>query len=164
MVKYIMGSNSKLIFLYPILLLLSIHTNAVSNPYGGGKVDILVRNSLPCFYLSNENLQGNYIINFLDFSNSQVSLYSYENTFLKRNITKETCISLEEFNFLRKSTLKLNTIYGVTLRNNRIGYRSEFCLAQKEGETIIEEVKNNQCYEPPKGMWQLIKEALNEYF
>lgn len=158
-----MVSSLKVLLVLPFIIT-ATNLYAISNPYRGGKVNISIKNGLPCFHISDSLSNGEYSLVILLPNNNGLTSWTYENTFEKKNASESSCILWGEKGFSNYQKPYFNVQYGVTFGTDRKAYHSDFCLAQKEGETIIQEVKNNQCYEPPKGMWQLIKEALNDYF
>lgn len=135
-----------LLFLIPCL------GQATSKP-DYGQVDIIVKNSQPCFYLSGYTRQvaqdsdPNKLVYAILFRGSR-DLFIVHNTYLDIPNNPQTCLPVSAMESLTaEATVIPNKPYGIELilgiendYSNGANYMSEFCLAEDKGRFSIVEV------------------------
>lgn len=153
---FFMGNKLKIIFFISLFLMTQVH--AMSNPYRGGEVGILIKNNLPCFYIPDPKEKGFFSITTVKFSSRQKIEWRYFGNFEDEHPSKDNCIVWKPNKISEPHEVIMDIPYIVTFgAAAEKGYLSRFCLTQRNGVTILQKARGTECYDPPKSKWQSFK-------
>ena len=164
--NFIMGKNlynTRNISYIIFLLLLSNFSYAISNPYRGGDVIISMKDNSPCFSVDDENRKSSFSVVVLGENHETEDTWSYVNNSLTQPQNTSNCIKIKDFSLL---SVKLDTPYIVVLDAINIAYRTDFCIAKKNEDYVLQEFdyENNQCVDKELSLWEKIKSFFNKIF
>lgn len=164
--NFIMGKNlynTRNISYIIFLLLLPNFSYAISNPYRGGAVIISMKDNSPCFSVDDENRKSSFSVVVSGETPEAGESWSYVNTSLTQLPNTSNCIKIKDFSLLEA---KLDTLYNVTLGATNIAYLTDFCIAKKNEDYVIQDYdfKNNKCVDKELSLWEKIKSFFNKIF
>lgn len=113
------------------------------NQYDIDNVYIDIKNDNPCFYINNDELEGNYDIVIKDQNNGDY--WDYKGVSEKSYPKKENCILFNNESFGSSKNLNFNRKYNVTLSNLNVGFSNEFCLRKDRNHVVLQKIIGDQC-------------------
>ncbi len=143
-----------------LILLLSTHVFATSNPYRGSEVNIEIKNDTPCFYIDDMEQKGVFSIVLLNLSRNSKDYWSYDSSFDKSYPTKNNCVVLNGKNFNGFKSLKENTPYSITLGGVKTAYNRDFCITRRSKKLVIQDLRATQCVDRKLSFWDNLKNYL----
>lgn len=147
-----------------ILLLIfcvSSFSHAISNPYRGGAVIISMKDNSPCFSVDDVNRKSSFSVVVSGENPEAGDSWSYVNNSLTQLPNTSNCIKIKKFSLMEA---KLDTLYNVTFGANNIAYMTDFCIAKKNEDYVIQDYdfKNNKCVDKELSFWEKIKLFFNK--
>lgn len=155
--------NTKNICYIIFLLFLPSFSYAISNPYRGGAVIISIKDNSPCFSVDDENRKSSFSVVVLDGNLEPEDTWSYVNDSLTQLPNISNCVKIKDFSLLN---IKLDSPYIVVLDAINIAYRTDFCIAKKNEDYVVQgfDYENNKCADKALSFWEKIKFFFNKIF
>ncbi|WP_111895986.1 hypothetical protein [Acinetobacter sp. MB5] len=123
-----------------------------SNPYSSGEIKFSTKNNLPCLYIDEEDIQGDYSFSIIEHQIPE-PMFDYVSSFKENYPKKDNCLMINNENF-KGLKIKLNTPYDIQMEVDKpdqysIYRKNIFCVRSEKGKKIMQTFDGFKCSDIP---------------